>query len=246
MLFFLISCFSVILLSKSLAKPLMKSDWRLLSPWFWRELSSFLVSWFQKGGLVIRPLKQKMSFGSKPANTEKEKISLLDLPDLTLECILEKLSPAGLCNMAGVCSSLRDRCTSDHLWEKHMKQKWGRVIGDVAKREWQWHLVSRQRSSLMNNKKQTGFFWSLYSCWPFSWSERKTESNTEPRSSLPVDSIMAWYVSLESGKFWFPAQVYNREVIKLFASNLNCSFEKIVPFCSVCMHVVDCSFIIIY
>lgn len=211
MLFFLISCFSVILLSKSLAKPPMKSDWRLLSPWFWRELSSFLVSWFQKGGLVIRPLKQKMSFGSKPANTEKEKISLLDLPDLTLECILEKLSPAGLCNMAGVCSSLRDRCTSDHLWEKHMKQKWGRVIGDVAKREWQWHLVSRQRSSLMNNKKQTGFFWSLYSCWPFSWSERKTESNTEPRSSLPVDSIMAWYVSLESGKFWFPAQVYNRE-----------------------------------
>ncbi|KAG9148650.1 hypothetical protein Leryth_019154 [Lithospermum erythrorhizon] len=27
----------------------------------------------------------------------------------------------------------------------------------------------------------------------------------------PVDSVMSWYLALESGKFWFPAQVYNRE-----------------------------------
>jgi len=27
----------------------------------------------------------------------------------------------------------------------------------------------------------------------------------------PVDSIMSWYLALESGNFWFPAQVYNRE-----------------------------------
>lgn len=26
-----------------------------------------------------------------------------------------------------------------------------------------------------------------------------------------MDSIMGWYLALENGKFWFPAQVYNRE-----------------------------------
>ena len=33
------------------------------------------------------------------------------------------------------------------------------------------------------------------------------------KSAGPVldDSIMSWYLSMESGKFWFPAQVYNRE-----------------------------------
>ena len=31
-------------------------------------------------------------------------------------------------------------------------------------------------------------------------------------NSLPDDSIMSWYLSIEKGKFWFPAQVYNREV----------------------------------
>ncbi|XP_031266295.1 F-box protein At2g32560-like [Pistacia vera] len=222
MFFFLISCFSFIILSKSFSfkpYPPMITDWRLLSSWFWKGLSSFLVSWFQKGRLAISfhqvpkimPLK-KMNLGpSKPETVPEEKLSLLDLPELTLECILEKLSPTGLCSMAGVCSSLRDRCTSDHLWEKHMKQKWGNLIGDAAYREWQWHIVSNKRASLKNQTKQNGFFTSLYSLLPFSWIRPKIENNIEPRSSLPVDSIMACYVSLESGKFWFPAQVYNRE-----------------------------------
>ncbi|KAJ6741693.1 F-BOX-LIKE PROTEIN [Salix viminalis] len=121
------------------------------------------------------PLK-KVSLGSRVQEIveeeeeegEKEEPSLLDLPELALECILERLSPAGLCSMAGVCSSLRDRCRSDHLWERHLTQKWGRVIGESAHKEWQWHIPSN-------------------------------------------DSIMALYLSLESGKFSFPAQVYNRE-----------------------------------
>ncbi|KAL5811988.1 hypothetical protein ACOSQ3_026938 [Xanthoceras sorbifolium] len=227
MLFFLISCFSFsfILLSNSLSlkpHPPIMNEWRLLlSPCFWKDLSSFLTSRLQKGRLAIsfhqvvpmnKPLK-KMSLVSKLENLEEEKtISLLDLPELTLECILEKLPPAGLCSMAAVCSSLRDRCTSDHLWEKHMKQKWGRLIGDAAYREWQWHIASKKRESLINQSKQKGFFMSLYGLWPFSSIKPKLKStSSEPTTSLPEDSIMAWYLSLESGKFWFPAQVYNRE-----------------------------------
>ena len=39
---------------------------------------------------------------------EAIKVSLLDLPDLTLDCILEKLSASELCAMACVCSELRE------------------------------------------------------------------------------------------------------------------------------------------
>ncbi|KAK6149037.1 hypothetical protein DH2020_016562 [Rehmannia glutinosa] len=109
---------------------------------------------------------------------EKDEFSLLDLPDLPLDCILEKLSPLELCSMAMVCSSLRERCKSDHLWEKHMKQKWGGVIGDVAYREWQSQLASKRAPKFLHCKTQ----------------------------------IMSLYLALETGKFWFPAQVFNREV----------------------------------
>ncbi|CAB4316653.1 unnamed protein product [Prunus armeniaca] len=130
-----------------------------------------------------------MTFSSKVENVEeRDSLSLLDLPDLTLECILEKLSPSGLCTMGGVCTSLRERCRDDRLWERHMMEKWGRLIGAAAYREWQLHVASRSR--VRNISDQT---------------------KKKARTSLPVESVMSLYLSLESGKFWFPAQVYNRE-----------------------------------
>ncbi|XP_011027255.1 PREDICTED: F-box protein At2g32560-like isoform X2 [Populus euphratica] len=204
----------------------MRSEGRMLSlgPRFWGEFSSFLVSWFNKGRFVVSlfqvPMKmplKKVNLGSRvqeiveEEEEEEEEPSLLDLPELALERILERLSPAGLCSMAGVCSSLRDRCRSDHLWEKHLKQKWGRVIGESAYKEWQWHIASSKRPSLLDQRNRKGFMGSLISMWPFCWFKLKCESRSKPKTCLPVDSIMALYLSLESGKFWFPAQVYNRE-----------------------------------
>ncbi|KAJ9185000.1 hypothetical protein P3X46_004682 [Hevea brasiliensis] len=224
MLFLLIFFFSFVFFFKSFPfkppPPPMNSVWRLLlSPLFWEQLSGFLVSWFHKDWLSIGvyqvPMKmpqKKINLGLKQAaNAEEESPSLLDLPELTLECILERLSPSGLCSMAGVCSSLRDRCTSDHLWKKHLKQKWGRLIGDAAFREWQCHIASRKRPGLVDQSNQKGFLRSLGTVWSFSWIKPKFETRNKPSTSLPVDSIMAMYLSLERGKFWFPAQVYNRE-----------------------------------
>ncbi|KAK8682273.1 hypothetical protein V6N13_054665 [Hibiscus sabdariffa] len=51
--------------------------------------------------------------------------------------ILDRLSSVALCAIVDVCSALRDYCRNDHFWEKHMKQKWGKVIGDATDREWQ-------------------------------------------------------------------------------------------------------------
>ncbi|KAG5242561.1 hypothetical protein OIU76_010524 [Salix suchowensis] len=196
----------------------------LLGPRFWGDFSSFFVSWFNKGRLAVSlfqvPMKmplKKVSLGSRvqeiveEEEEEEEEPSLLDLPELALECILERLSPDGLCSMAGVCSSLRDRCRSDHLWERHLTQKWGRVIGESAHKKLQWHIASSRRPSLLDRRNQKGFIGSLISTWPFCWFKPKCESRRKPTTCLPVDSIMALYLSLESGKFSFPAQVYNRE-----------------------------------
>lgn len=228
MILFFISCFSFILLSNLSLKPLLPwgSEMKLLSPWFWGELWGSLVSCIHKGRLGINsflqvpfvfPLKT-LSISSKVVNTEKqeeESVSLLDLPELALESILQRLSPAGLCGMARVCTSLRDKCRSDHLWEKHMKEKWGRVIGPSALREWQWHIASRKRPTHLKALHKRGLFRSLLTSCTLSWIRPKSENCGEPKRSLHVDSIKAWYLSLESGKLWFPAQVYNREVISL-------------------------------
>ncbi|ONK63628.1 uncharacterized protein A4U43_C07F17240 [Asparagus officinalis] len=229
MLFFLISIIPLFLLiSKSLplkALPLWASEVRLLSILFWQEFLYFLVYSVKNTRLIsswVIEISIKMSSKRKCASRvqnveESMEMSVLDLPDLALECILGKLSPSGLCNMACVCSSLRDLCRDDYLWGRHMREKWGRVIGQSVKREWEWFLASRKESSgacveRQSAKKPKRWIRSLSHVWPLSWIKmRLVEGGNRVRSPLPNNSIMSWYLSLESGKFWFPAQVYNRE-----------------------------------
>uniref|UniRef100_A0A5B6ZZ94 Putative F-box family protein isoform 1 n=1 Tax=Davidia involucrata TaxID=16924 RepID=A0A5B6ZZ94_DAVIN len=223
MLFFLITCVSFILLYKSLPLnplPLWAYEMRLLSLWFWKDLSFSPITKSIKNiiccSFVQIPSKMSLkrkTFSSKVENVEVTTgdMSVLDLPELVLECILERLPPDGLCSVAGVCSSLRDKCMSDHMWERHMKQKWGRLIGPAAHREWQWHIASRKDSDFLEGGRGRGFIRSLSRLWPLSLL-RSTLDNSSKRSSVvPVDSTKSWYLALETGKFWFPAQVYNRE-----------------------------------
>lgn len=223
--FFLMSFFPfIVLLSKSLPLqplPPWAGEVRLLSILFWRELSSALLLLFDK----FRPVSaRKLAAPSSPTMSPRKRcahrvdnveesgeMSVLDLPELALECILGKLSPAGLSNMAAVCSSLRERCRSDHLWEKHMEEKWGRVIGHAARREWKLLLASIKNSSASNSCRK--WIGALSCVWPISWLKSRIDGGCQNRSPLPDDSIMSWYRSLESGGFWFPAQVYNREVM---------------------------------
>ena len=72
--------------------------------------------------------------------------SVLDLPELAIDCILEKLRPAELRSMAAVCRSMRERCRGDHLWERHMTNRWGRILGRAARDEWRTHLASASES----------------------------------------------------------------------------------------------------
>ncbi|CAM6062547.1 unnamed protein product [Sphagnum tenellum] len=165
---------------------------------------------------------KRRCIGSKQVESMEESaaecccMSLLDLPELALEGILARLPAVSLAHMACVCQELRKRCRSNYLWEHLFQQKWARIAGPSAFREWQRHLSSQaemggattvvDRSSSSSMRGLWG--WPLSCLWPFSWLNLQGE---EPATNPPLNSLMAWYWALESGTFWFPAQVYNRE-----------------------------------
>ncbi|KAL4587370.1 hypothetical protein LXL04_000239 [Taraxacum kok-saghyz] len=213
MLFFLVSCVCFLLLS---IFPFSKSSLSWSSQMgsfsfqylFNQLLRTSMVSFlFCPLDLVKNSaISSKTEYSEK--NKKKDDVCLSDLPDLPLECILEKLSPAGLTSMSGVCRSFRAMCTQDHLWERHLNQKWGKfLIGDSVYKEWQAYIDTKKKQTLLASSNGKGYFGVFASSL---WWKKNVKLN---RTSicLPVDSIMAWYLELESGKFSFPAQVYNRE-----------------------------------
>ncbi|KAL2226051.1 UNVERIFIED_CONTAM: F-box protein [Sesamum indicum] len=229
MLFFLVSCLSFLLLSQSFIKPHPTSEIEFRI-WAFPRISfelfhRFSVLMGRKRKIFISVSQVPKAFPSikrflsarfenlNQVEEEKDGISLLDLPDLVLDCILEKLSPADLCSMAGVCSYLRETCASDHLWEKRLKQKWGGVIGEAAYKEWQCRQIASKMDPkfLHSTAKRSKF--RLFS-GPLEFlkhkSELKESSKSSSRCPLPPNSVMSCYLALESGKFWFPAQVFNR------------------------------------
>ncbi|XP_076918323.1 F-box protein At2g41170-like [Bidens hawaiensis] len=208
MLFFLLSCFSFIILSKfSLFNTL---------PYYYPDMGSLSFQSFFNNNMLttsiisltlcdLQPSKNDVITTKIEALTKNNNLCLLDLPDLPLECILEKLSPAGLASMSGVCRSFRVMCTQDHLWERHLKQKWGKfLMGGVMFQEWKKCIDNKKKETLMDASDGKGYF-GLFTWWKENVILDKTSI------CLPVDSVMSWYLSLESGEFSFPAQVYNRE-----------------------------------
>ncbi|KAL1813472.1 hypothetical protein ACET3Z_023537 [Daucus carota] len=204
MLFLLISCFYFIMVSHiSFLNSFleMKNEMRtLLLPWIFEALSLFSISWFKRRRIHITFFKvPTFSSKAKMAEIERE-TSLLDLPDLALDCILEKLSPAELSSMACVCTSLRNVCVDDYFWERHFNHKWGRIIGDIACREWKCSIALKKNQALSDCADKAGIFRFF-----------GLNSRGKLRTTLPLESIMSWYLSLETGKYWFPGQVVNRE-----------------------------------
>ncbi|EPS66079.1 hypothetical protein M569_08700, partial [Genlisea aurea] len=194
MLLFLLSCLSFVLFSQSFLKPHFFAKIRPRKrqcgfPW-----SRFL--------LVLSRITRKTEIPNSRHGVPCEGIaSLLDLPDLPMDAIFEKLSPAELCVMSMVCTSLKQTCTSNHLWDGHFKQKWGDVFGEAAYKQWEENNVTSSRrasSSSSSRWKGNNFFLGFW---------RKREIDSWEKGS----SLMALYIALETGKFWFPAQVFNRE-----------------------------------
>lgn len=159
------------------------------------------------------------SEGSEERTAERG-TNILDLPELTLDCILEKLSPKELVTVACVCRCLRDRCRSGHLWESHMRKKWGRLLGKASRRAWESYAASRKHAlgsaTLVQHTKPKNWMGYLFS---------RSNSDADRRLNIvnntsPADVTMSWYSALESGRLWVPAQIYNREVPSLLDAML--------------------------
>lgn len=231
MIFIFVTCFSFILFFKySLPiKPLPSwaCEMRLLSFYFWKDLSMVFPSakLFKKSLMSMFSQKHtkktsistlsSITMSSESVMMTQGMMSLLDLPNLALECILERLEPDGLSRMACVSSYLKDMCLSDHLWEGHMKKKWGRIIGSAAYKEWQLHISSKLESNYFLGGEKKGFVMRYFSkLWPVMLVRSSSVSYDDSKKmkiASPDDSIVSCYRALETGKFWFPAQVYNRE-----------------------------------
>ncbi|ESW17507.1 hypothetical protein PHAVU_007G244800 [Phaseolus vulgaris] len=142
-------------------------------------------------------------------------ISLLDLPKSTLDFILKYLSPIDLCTMSMVCVFLKGKCQSDNLWENHIKEKWGRVIGDVVYKEWEWHIGMAKDGVFLKNEQnnQSGSMGSFSGVWPNLYLGSYLEDCKVLNGQQSNNFMMSLYFSLESGSFWFPAQVYKGLVI---------------------------------
>ncbi|XP_073062332.1 F-box protein At2g26850-like isoform X2 [Primulina eburnea] len=208
MLLFLISCFSFLLLSKVGSRL-----WAFPSFLFCIFVPLFTKGMFFTPSFEIPrmfPYTHKNMRPKREILEETKEFSLLDLPDLALDSILDKLDPSELCSMARVCYFLREKCTSDHFWAKHFKQKWGGVVGDSFYREWQCYVASRRVPRFLNSRVQKGGFLQFFFGIFLNKLQMK-ERDCVSRCFLPVNSVMSCYLALETGKFWFPAQVFNRE-----------------------------------
>eukprot|EP00252_Welwitschia_mirabilis_P014195 TRINITY_DN3125_c0_g1_i4.p1 TRINITY_DN3125_c0_g1~~TRINITY_DN3125_c0_g1_i4.p1 ORF type:complete len:393 (-),score=59.18 TRINITY_DN3125_c0_g1_i4:229-1407(-) len=219
MLLFLISFLSFLLVSKTLVlQPLMlfvrgcgKAKMKGLPLWCTVRLSQLLLNCIGNAKFIIDSASGcwRGSTHQRIENVEETpSFSLLDLPDLALESILSRLSPGSLCRMAAVCTDFRERCTSDHLWEPHLKRKWGKLVGPAAYREWQRVLSMSSEAGVSDSSKQKD--WLCIRSLSWLRAERGSSSR-RGKGSMPCDSMMAWYRALEEGRLWFPAQVYNRE-----------------------------------
>ena len=171
-----------------------------------------------------RPRPAALAAPGEEATPAAAGLPLLDLAELALDRVLEELSPASLAAMACVCAALRDRCSADALWERHLRAKWGRVLGAAARKEWEAELGARvARASAPRPPRRRSWVESLACAWPLSWIAcrwLKADATPAPAAvaaepapaAPPTDTVAAWYRALECGEFWFPAQVYNREV----------------------------------
>lgn len=229
---FVFSC--LLFLSKPCARD-MRLFLASISQQLALSLFGFLAGYRLLGGVASRatpadamPLMPSFKRKRPAAKVESTDMtgepSVLDLPELAIDCILAKLPPAELRNMAAVSRSMRERCRSDHLWESHMSNKWGSVLGTAARDEWRAYLSSSTAAgggasgycgSAASGKHRRWLAALSCVCPVVSWMRPRAEGGAG-MSAGPVldDSIMSCYLHMESGKFWFPAQVYNREVLQ--------------------------------
>lgn len=161
----------------------------------------------------------------KLMNQEDCKVSLLDIPDVILDCILKRLPPLDLFRVSQVCTYLRNIGRSDDLWETHIEHKWSKLVGNDAHHEWQWHttkiinegsiiFLPENKENLLLQQSLSGSCGTISGDSPFLRLHSYLKSYKGLNGLIRNYSKMALYICLETGRFCFPAQVYKVRLIK--------------------------------
>ncbi|KAF7819127.1 F-box protein [Senna tora] len=158
-------------------------------------------------------------------NKKEGNISLLDLPESILDYILKLLSPVELCTTSEVCTSLRNKCSSNDLWEEHIKRKWDRVIGHGAYKEWECHITTAKQENPLR-MDENGSLGSFYGDWPNLSLGSYLENGQQLRGSLSNYFMKALYLCLEGGTFWFPSQLYRRQGLLLICQDVLLHYDS--------------------
>jgi len=177
---------------------------------WWKLLNHFKLPWYLLSFQQTKMSSEKNCVSKLEKQKDCKVYSLLDLPEWALDCILECLSALDLFRVAQVCTNLRDKTRSDALWEKLIMEKWGRLLGNTAYQEWHWHTtkIANTQSILSLQQNHTGSCGSFSGVWPFLNFHSYLENFIDFISLFKNCSKMALYICLESGRFWFPVQVY--------------------------------------
>ncbi|MED6109798.1 hypothetical protein PIB30_036913 [Stylosanthes scabra] len=163
---------------------------------------SFLV--FLKSLIPIKPLPPSWT-------SEVRLISFLFCEDLSVKIIpklFKRFWILHLCQVVNRMSLMKKTLTSSKVEN----------VEDTNGMEWKWHVASKRNVCSPRSGKQRSLMRLVSLHWPFSWMRSRLDENNNnnniifnSKSTLPSDSMMTWYLALETGNFWFPAQVYNRE-----------------------------------
>ncbi|CAK8543076.1 unnamed protein product [Lathyrus sativus] len=169
----------------------------------------------------------KKSTTPKLDKQEDCKGSLLSLPQEILDCILKQLSPKDLFMVSHVCTHLRNNSRSDYLWNQHVEQKWSKLEGEDFHNEWKYHTEKiRNEESLFLHQNQSKSCGNISGDYPYQRLHSYLKSNRALNDLIKNHSQMALYIFLESGRFWFPVQVYKATKKTLYCYDALASYDS--------------------
>ncbi|CAL5193325.1 unnamed protein product [Lathyrus oleraceus] len=161
-------------------------------------------------------MSSKKSSAPKLDKQEDCKGSFLNLPHEILDCILKQLSPKDLFMVAHVCTHLRNNSRSDYLGNQHVEHKWSKLVGEDFHNEWNYHIGKiRNEESLVLHHNQSKSYGNISGDHPYQRLHSYLKSNRALDDLIKNHSQMALYICLETGRFWFPIQIYKGRSTKL-------------------------------
>ncbi|XP_050911327.1 F-box protein At2g26850-like isoform X1 [Lathyrus oleraceus] len=129
--------------------------------------------------------------------------------------------------VAHVCTHLRNNSRSDYLWNQHVEHKWSKLVGEDFHNEWNYHIGKiRNEESLVLHHNQSKSYGNISGDHPYQRLHSYLKSNRALDDLIKNHSQMALYICLETGRFWFPIQIYKATKKTLYCYDALVSYDS--------------------